>query len=142
MPPKPKLRVLTPEGEILKALIKSRRLPAAKIYELTDLGRTTVYSNLKDLIIAGWIKEKDSNYEATKEGIKAFWYAILDELAERLVSVSSSLGINSAKLVRAGIRLILDIVEFGLPEEVRRFLVKHDPSLLDLINPKEVIVSV
>jgi len=86
-------------------------------------------------MLANYIKEVDGSYEITKVGVRAFWSSIFgDELAGRLVRVVEDFGVSSYDLVEVGVRLILDIVEYGvLPDEVRRLIGEYDPSLLEVL---------
>ncbi len=124
-------RILTPEGEILKILLKQAST-APQLVDKADLGRTTVYSNLKDLLIMKWIKENNGIYRATDEGVKIYWSSVLPENdVDRLVKVSGYLGITTAKLVHLGIRLITDLIEGKrIPDDLGDFLRVRDRELL------------
>ena len=133
-------RVITPKGEILKLIIiKPRSSPEiAKV--LQNIAKPTVYRGIKDLLIAGWVKstlkENLEIYEATKEGVRTFWSSIFnDELAGRLVRVGEEFGVSTYDLVELGVRLVLDVLEYGvLSDEVRRVIERYDPALAEQLR--------
>lgn len=131
-------RVLTPKGEILKLIIVKPRTSSEIAKKLYNIAKPTVYRGIRDLLIAGWVRsnKRTELYKATKDGVKAFWSAILgDELADRLVRINEKLNVSTYNLVELGVRLILDVVEYGvLSGEVRRLIERYDPSLVKLLT--------
>jgi len=97
----------------------------------TRLGKGTTYYTLKELIVKNYVKEYGGIYEVTREGIEAFWSTILsNDLASKLVKVSEEAGISTYDLVELGVRLLLDIIEYGMfSDEVKRFIEEYDPAL-------------
>ena len=71
-----RLRVLTPEGLILKALIEEGPLTPTQIIEKTGISRSAVYSNIKDMLLAGWVIEREGKIAITDAGREAFWSSI------------------------------------------------------------------
>ena len=125
------IRILGSEGQILKSLIRKGKSSAPQLSMDTRLGKGTTYYTLKELIVKNYVKEHDGIYEVTREGIEAFWSAILNpDIAGRLVRVGEEIGVSTYDLVEVGVRLILDIVEYGvIPNEVRKFIEEYDPAL-------------
>jgi len=132
---KSRVRILTPEGEILKALSNGPKSPI-NLTECTPVARATVYTNLKDLLLVGWVREENGKYYITVDGVKAFWSRVLpDEVdVDRLLKISKELSIPISKLVILGLRLIVDLLEVGrVPSDLGYLLVSYDPGLLDEI---------
>ena len=130
-----RIRILSPEGEILKALLKEPKTPVQLLKEIT-IGRTTLYENLKDLMLAEYIERFTENniYKVTKAGIRAFWSEVLPDEVDvgRLLRVSEELRVSSSKIIELGVRLIVDIIEHGrVPSDLGYLLAGYDPGLLD-----------
>jgi len=125
------IRILGSEGQILKFLIRKGKSTAPQLSMSTRLGKGTTYYTLKELIATNYVKEYDGIYEVTREGIEAFWSTILsNDLASKLVKVSEEVGIGTYDLVELGVRLLLDIIEYGMfSDEVKRFIDEYDPAL-------------
>ncbi len=125
--------MLSPAGKIIRVLLDEKAKTSTQIINLTGLSKPAVYNNLKDLQLAGYVKERDGIYEVTKEGVRAFWSSVLDdELAGRLVRVAGGVGVSTYELVEVGVRLILDIVEYGtFSSEVRGVIERYDPALAE-----------
>ena len=127
-------RILAPEGKIIRTLLGGEVLSPVEIIRLSGVPRATTYSNLKDLLIAGWVVEREGKYIITPSGVKAYLSEVLpDDIdVSRLISVAKSVKASPARLVSLGIRLIMDIVENGeLPESLGYMLSRYDPSALD-----------
>lgn len=77
-----RLRVLTPEGLILKALIEEGPLTPTQIIEKTGISRSAVYSNIKDMMLAGWVIEREGKIVVTEAGREAFWSSVTLRKAE------------------------------------------------------------
>jgi hypothetical protein len=123
-------RVLSPEGEILKVLLGGSK-SAPQIVESVNVGRTAVYTNLKDLLIAGWIKQVDDKYAITNEGVEAFWSAVLPD-AGSVVEVGREFGIPVHDLVSIAIDLLVAILREGyVPRDVARVLGSYSPGSLE-----------
>ena len=125
------IRILGSEGQILKSLIRKGKSSAPQLSMDTRLGKGTTYYTLKELIVKNYVKEYGGIYEVTREGIEAFWSTILsNDLASKLVKVSEEAGISTYDLVELGVRLLLDIIEYGMfSDEVKRFIEEYDPAL-------------
>ena len=126
-------RILTPEGEIIRALLAGASNPV-QILKKVKIGKSTVYLNLKDLLLVKWIKQVDDKYAITETGMKVYISEVLPEDVDvsRLVGIAKIVGVSPMRLVSLGIRLIMDIVENGeLPESLGYMLARYDPSALD-----------
>ncbi len=140
--------ILTPAGQIVRYLIIKKRATARDIATGNPIALSTVYSNLKDLLIADLAVIEDGKYAVTKEGIRRYLSEVLPDDVDvpRLIKVSEELGIPAIDVVRLGIRLIVDILEAGkIPGDLGHFLADYDPSALDrltsMLNKKAEAVA-
>ncbi len=142
-----RIRILSPEGEIVRVLATGPLSPT-EIVGRVKVSRAAVYNNIKDLLIAGWIIEKEGKYALTPEGVMAYLSEVLpdDVDVDRLAGLARVVGVSPMRLVSLGIRLALDIIENGeLPESLGYMLSRYDPSVLDelvsMLERKEEVVA-
>ena len=128
-------RILTPEGEILKVLLRGSKT-APQIVESANIGRTAVYTNLKDLLIAGYVIRNGDTYRVSNAGVKAYLNEVLPGVdAGSLLGISSIVGTSPLKLVEAGIRILLAVAEAGyVPADLGRLLARYDSSVLEVLE--------
>lgn len=133
-----RVRILTPEGAVLKCLM-DKPMNALELKKCTDYSTATIYRSLKDLMYSNLIKESNGKFELTKKGIELFWNTIIPNSLKSLTEIPPS------KMIDLSLRLLRCILEFGLTKDLVQHLARYDPSLLDELMkllPKEVVVSV
>ena len=131
---KPKPRILTPEGEIIKYLMELKVATPTQILDKADIAKTTLYITLKDLLLANWINGTNGRYYVTNEGVITYWSSVLPSGVDvgRLLRVCGELGVSPSKVVELGVRLVVDVLEAGrVPSDLGYLLAGYDPGLLD-----------
>ncbi len=132
-----RIRVLTPEGEILKVLIhNSRPRTVPQIVKEVKVGRTAVYDNIKDLIMAGLVVKESEFCKVTLPGVKAYFAEVLPGVdVDALVGYSKLLGVSALELVEVGVRVVMAVVEAAyIPADLARLLGRYDPSVLERLE--------
>ena len=128
-------RILTPEGEIIKALMEGP-YNTTQILNKVSLGKSTVYNNLKDLLLAGWVVRDGDSYRVTDAGVKAYFAEVLPGVdVDALVGYSKLLGVSALELVEVGVRVVMAVVEAAyIPADLARLLGRYDPSVLERLE--------
>ncbi len=124
-------RVLTPEGRIVRVLLDGEVLSPVEIIKLSGVPRATTYSNLKDLLIVGWIVEREGRYALTPEGVMAYLSEVLpdDVDVSRLISIARSAGTSPARLVSLGVRI--DRIVYQYSYRRRNIILSDNPDVLN-----------
>ena len=127
-----KARILTPEGEIIKALMEGP-YNTTQILNKVSLGKSTVYNNLKDLLLAGWVVRNGDSYRVTDAGVKAYLSEVLPDVnADFIIELGGRAGFSPLKVIELGVRVLQAIDEASyLPADLVRLLARYDPSLLE-----------
>jgi len=130
-----KTRILTPEGEIIQILMHSPHTPL-EIAEKAKTSRASIYNNLKDLLLAGWVVREDDSYRVTGAGVKAYFSEVLPGVdAGALLVFSRAVGIDPLRFVGLGVRLLNALVNAAyLPGDLVRLLGHNDPALLEVLT--------
>ena len=130
-----KARILTPEGEIIKALMKGP-YNTIQILNKVSLGKSTVYNNLKDLLLAGWVVRDGDSYRVTGAGVRAYVSEVLPGAdVDALLGYSRLLGVSVLELVELGARVVMAVVEAAyVPADLARLLSTYDPSALERLE--------
>ena len=130
-----KPRILSPEGEIIRILM-SKPLQPTEIAERARVSRATIYNNLKDLLLAGWVVREGDSYRVTSAGVRAYLSEVLPGVdVDALVGLSRVVGVSPLELVGLGVRLVMDVVEAAyVPADLARLLGAYDPSLLERLE--------
>ena len=128
------IRILSPEGEILKALIlgsKTKTIP--QIIKRVKVGRTAVYDNLKDLLIAGFVIRNGDVYRVSGAGLRAYFSEVLPDVdADFVIGLGGKVGWSPLRVVGLGVRVLQALDNAGyLPADLVRLLARYDPSLLE-----------
>ena len=128
----PSTRVLTPEGEIIKALMDGPLNPI-QIVKKVKIGRSTVYNNLKDLLIAGFIIRNGDAYRVSGAGLRAYFSEVLPDVdADFIVGFAGRVNASPLEVVEFGVRVLQALDTAGyLPADFVRLLARYDPSLLE-----------
>ena len=128
-----KPRILTPSGLILRHLLRSKVGSPKNIGDSERIALSTIYFNLKELNLLGYLSKTNDAYRITSAGARAYLSEVLPDVnADFIIELGSRASFSPLKVIELGVRVLQAIDEASyLPADLVRLLARYDPSLLE-----------